>query len=73
LQTGIVFDRVCFQYPTATRKGLEDITLTIRAGEVVALVGENGAGKTTLIKLLCRLYDPTTEVSPSMVLTLRHI
>jgi ATP-binding cassette subfamily B protein len=60
LQTGIVFDRVCFQYPTATRKGLEDITLTIRAGEVVALVGENGAGKTTLIKLLCRLYDPTT-------------
>jgi ATP-binding cassette subfamily B protein len=39
---------------------LEYINLTIRAGETVALVGENGAGKTTLIKLLCRLYDPTS-------------
>jgi ATP-binding cassette, subfamily B, bacterial len=38
---------------------LKDIDLTIRPGEMVALVGENGAGKTTLIKLLCRLYDPT--------------
>ena len=37
---------------------LQDITLAIRPGEVVALVGENGAGKTTLAKLLCRLYDP---------------
>jgi ATP-binding cassette subfamily B protein len=59
MQTGIVFDHVSFQYPTGTRKVLEDITLTIRPGEHVALVGENGAGKTTLIKLLCRLYDPT--------------
>jgi ATP-binding cassette subfamily B protein len=59
IQTGIVFDHVSFQYPTGTRKVLEDITLTIRPGEHIALVGENGAGKTTLIKLLCRLYDPT--------------
>jgi ATP-binding cassette subfamily B protein len=58
-QIGIKFERVGFQYPSSTRKGLEDITLIIRPGEVVALVGENGAGKTTLIKLLCRLYDPT--------------
>ena len=43
----------------STRKALEDITLTIHPGEVVALVGENGSGKTTLIKLLCRLFDPT--------------
>ena len=62
LQTGIVFDRVSFQYPTGTRKVLEDITLTIRPGEHIALVGENGAGKTTLIKLLCRLYDPTEGI-----------
>jgi ATP-binding cassette subfamily B protein len=41
---------------------LDDISLTIRPGEHVALVGENGAGKTTLIKLLCRLYDPTEGV-----------
>lgn len=59
LKTGIVFDRVGFQYPEGTRRVLEDITLHIKAGEVVALVGENGSGKTTLIKLLCRLYDPT--------------
>ncbi len=59
MQTGIVFDRVSFQYPTGARKVLDDITLTIRPGEHVAFVGENGAGKTTLIKLLCRLYDTT--------------
>jgi ATP-binding cassette subfamily B protein len=59
MRTGVVFDRVSFQYPTGTQKVLEDINLTIRPGEVVALVGENGSGKTTLIKLLCRLYDPT--------------
>ncbi len=59
IKTGIVFDHVSFQYPMGTKKVLEDVTLIIRPGEKVALVGENGAGKTTLIKLLCRLYDPT--------------
>lgn len=59
VQRGIVLNHVSFQYPAGTRKVLEDISLTIRPGEVVALVGENGSGKTTLIKLLCRLYDPT--------------
>jgi len=39
---------------------LDDINLTVRPGEIVALVGENGSGKTTLVKLLCRLYDPTS-------------
>jgi ATP-binding cassette subfamily B protein len=58
-QKGIQFHHVSFHYPSSSRKGLEDISLTIQPGEVVALVGENGAGKTTLIKLLCRLYDPT--------------
>ena len=56
---GIVFDHVTFQYPTGSRPVLQDINLTIRPGEHIALVGENGSGKTTLIKLLCRLYDPT--------------
>jgi ATP-binding cassette subfamily B protein len=51
---------VQFRYPGSTRPLLEDISLTIRAGETIALVGENGAGKTSLIKLLCRLYDPTS-------------
>ena len=59
MQTGIVLDHVGFQYPTGARKVLEDVSLFIRPGEVVALVGENGSGKTTLVKLLCRLYDPT--------------
>jgi ATP-binding cassette subfamily B protein len=58
--TGIVFNCVGFQYPDSTRTAFEKITLTIPAGQTVALVGENGAGKTTLLKLLCRLYDPTT-------------
>ncbi|MBW4612035.1 MAG: ABC transporter ATP-binding protein/permease [Desmonostoc vinosum HA7617-LM4] len=59
MKTGIVFNQVNFQYTTTTRQALKNINLTIRPGEVVALVGENGSGKTTLIKLLCRLYDPT--------------
>jgi ATP-binding cassette subfamily B protein len=59
IRSGIVFDGVSFQYPGAPRKVLQDVTLTIRPGEHVALVGANGSGKTTLVKLLCRLYDPT--------------
>ena len=59
MQRGIVVDHVSFQYPEGSRKVLEDVSLNIKPGEVVALVGENGSGKTTLIKLLCRLYDPT--------------
>lgn len=60
MQNGIVLNHVSFQYPGGARKVIEDISLTIKPGEVVALVGENGSGKTTLIKLLCRLYDPTS-------------
>jgi ATP-binding cassette subfamily B protein len=60
MRQGIVFEHVSFQYPASPRRALEDITLTIRPGEKVALVGENGSGKTTLIKLLCRLYDPVS-------------
>jgi len=59
MRRGIVLDHVSFRYPAGARKVLEDVSLAIRPGEVVALVGENGSGKTTLIKLLCRLYDPT--------------
>lgn len=59
VQIGIQFNNVQFRYPGSTRPLLDDISLTIGAGETVALVGENGAGKTSLIKLLCRLYDPT--------------
>ena len=60
IKQGIAFDHVGFGYPnTATTVNvLEDVSLEIKPGQVVALVGENGSGKTTLIKLLCRLYDP---------------
>jgi ATP-binding cassette subfamily B protein len=58
MQQGIVFDSVSFQYPSSTRKVLQDISFAIAPGETIALVGRNGCGKTTLAKLLCRLYDP---------------
>lgn len=60
MRQGIEFNDVSFQYALSTRKALENVNLHIAPGEVVALVGENGSGKTTLIKLLCRLYDPTS-------------
>jgi ATP-binding cassette subfamily B protein len=56
---GIAFEHVSFTYPGQTVPVLRDLSLTLRPGECVALVGHNGAGKTTLIKLLLRLYDPT--------------
>jgi ATP-binding cassette, subfamily B, bacterial len=58
MQRGIVLDHVSFRYPGGARRVLEDVSLAIRPGEVIALVGANGSGKTTLMKLLCRLYDP---------------
>lgn len=57
---GLEFDKVSFSYPGAEEFALKDISLQIRPGESLALVGENGSGKTTLIKLLTRLYDPTS-------------
>lgn len=58
VRTGFEFDGVGFRYPGAERWAVRNLSFTLRAGEVLALVGENGAGKTTLVKLLARLYDP---------------
>ncbi len=55
----IEFRHVSFIYPGTERKVIDDVSLTIRPGETLVLVGLNGAGKTTLLKLLTRLYDPT--------------
>lgn len=49
---------VSFTYPGSTEPAVKDVDITIRTGEVVAIVGENGSGKTTLAKLLARLYEP---------------
>jgi ATP-binding cassette subfamily B protein len=60
LKEGIRFEHVSFAYPGTERLVLEDVDLHFQPGSVVAIVGENGAGKTTLVKLLCRLYAPTS-------------
>ncbi|MCF0136337.1 MAG: ABC transporter ATP-binding protein [Lachnospiraceae bacterium] len=52
-------EHVSYRYPGAGQDTLHDLTLTIRPGEKLAIVGLNGAGKTTLVKLLCGLLDPT--------------
>ncbi|HSN26455.1 MAG TPA: ABC transporter ATP-binding protein, partial [Kofleriaceae bacterium] len=56
---GVRFDHVTFEYPGSTERAVDDITLHIRPGSKLAIVGENGSGKTTLIKLLTRLYEPS--------------
>jgi len=57
---GVRFEGVSFAYPGATEPALRDITFHLRPGQTLALVGENGSGKTTLIKLLTRLYRPSS-------------
>ena len=58
LAGGIVFDDVTFRYPGGHAPAVDHLSLEIRPGELLALVGENGAGKSSLVKLLLRFYDP---------------
>lgn len=60
IRDGFEFQNVSFAYPGSSREVLSNISFRLRAGEKVALIGENGAGKTTLVKMLARLYDPTS-------------
>jgi ATP-binding cassette, subfamily B, bacterial len=60
LRRAIRFDHVSFAYPGTSRVVLDDVSLTLPAGAVVAIVGENGAGKTTLVKLLAKMYEPSS-------------
>jgi ATP-binding cassette, subfamily B, bacterial len=60
LQRGIRFDQVSFAYPGTSRVVLDDVSLLLPAGAVVAIVGENGAGKTTMVKLLAKMYEPSS-------------
>jgi ATP-binding cassette subfamily B protein len=60
LRRGIRLEHVSFAYPGTSRVVLEDVSVTLPAGVVVAIVGENGAGKTTLVKLLAKMYEPSS-------------
>jgi ATP-binding cassette subfamily B protein len=57
-RSGLTAQGVSFRYPGTEPLVLESVSIDIRPGEIVALVGRNGSGKTSLTKLLCRLYDP---------------
>lgn len=56
----IEFQNVSFRYPLTERDVLSNVSFTINKGQALALVGENGAGKTTVVKLLTRLFEPTS-------------
>jgi len=56
----VALHAVSFRYPEQDRPAVDSVDIEIRAGEVVALVGENGSGKTTLAKIVAGLYDPAT-------------
>ena len=60
IERGIRFEHVSFAYPGTQKLALDDVTVDLPAGAVVAVVGENGAGKSTLVKLLAKLYVPTS-------------
>jgi ATP-binding cassette subfamily B protein len=60
LHRSIRLDHVSFAYPGTSRVVLDDVSVTLPAGSVVAIVGENGAGKTSLVKLLAKMYEPSS-------------
>jgi len=62
IKEGFTFQDVVFRYPNSAKNVIDGLSFTIKKGDKLALVGENGAGKTTLVKLLLRLYEPSSGV-----------
>jgi ATP-binding cassette subfamily B protein len=60
VRRGIRLENVSFAYPGTSRVVLDNVSVNLPAGAVVAIVGENGAGKTTLVKLLAKMYEPSS-------------
>jgi ATP-binding cassette, subfamily B, bacterial len=60
VRRGIRLENVSFAYPGTSRVVLDKVSVNLPAGAVVAIVGENGAGKTTLVKLLAKMYEPSS-------------
>jgi ATP-binding cassette, subfamily B, bacterial MsbA len=73
LHEGVEFDRVTFGYLGSDTAAVSDVSLTLRAGTVNAIVGDSGAGKSTLIHLLCRLHDPQSGVVRADGIDLREL
>jgi len=73
IEREIRLDGVSFTYPGSDRPALDDVDLRLPAGAVVAIVGENGAGKSTLVKLLAKMYEPTSGEIVIDDAPLRHL
>jgi ABC-type multidrug transport system fused ATPase/permease subunit len=58
VEGGVVIENLSFTYPEGSRKALSGVSLTVKPGQIVALIGQTGSGKTTLASLLMREYDP---------------
>jgi len=56
----IVFSNICFQYPNTNHMAVDGVTLRVRKGQSIAIVGRNGSGKTTLLSLLPRFFEPSS-------------
>ncbi len=69
----IVFDNVVFAYPDTDKVILDGVSFTIKSGERIGLIGINGAGKSTIVKLLLRMYDPTSGKITVDGIDLKHI
>ena len=62
-KANIEFKDVSFTYPNTNKHAIKDINISIKGGEIVALVGQSGAGKSTILNLLPRFYDPEQGLS----------